>query len=109
VPVPCPIGWATEVNSGALGAMFGLTVALAVLPDLTAVRGDRPDSQAVLGSLRDAAHAGKSGWSPADVGHFHGAGEAVKLFDAGSCFEGLRIVATSTRVRLFIFPAGSRG
>lgn len=41
--------------------------------------------------------------------HFHGAGEAVKLFDAGSRFEGLRIVATSTRVRLFIFPAGSRG
>jgi hypothetical protein len=38
-------------------------------------------------------------WSPADVGHFHGAGEAVKLFDAGSRFEGLRIVATSSAPR----------
>src|SRR6266516_892991 len=41
---------------------------------------------------------------------FLGAGEAVKQFDAGSRFKGLRIVATSTRVRLFpLFPAGSRG
>jgi hypothetical protein len=38
-----------------------------------------------------------------------GAGKAVSQFDAGSHLEGLRIVATSTRVRLFPFPAGSRG
>jgi hypothetical protein len=41
--------------------------------------------------------------SPADVGTFMAPGEAVKLFDVGSCCGGLRIVATSTRVRLF-FP-----
>ena len=42
--------------------------------------------------------------SPVDVGTFMAPGEAVKLFDAGSCCGGLRIVATSTRVRLFLFP-----
>jgi hypothetical protein len=48
-------------------------------------------------------------WSPADVGTFMAQVRPSSCLTLGAAFEGLRIVATSTRVRLFIFPAGSRG
>src|SRR6266702_3514573 len=57
----------------------------------------------VLGSLGDAAGGENLVGRPPTSG-FLGAGEAVQQFDAGSRFEGLRSVATSTRVRLFPFP-----
>jgi hypothetical protein len=52
---------------------------------------------------------GKIGCGRSPTPLFLGAGEAVSQFDAGGRFEGLRIVATSTRVRLSrspLVPAG---
>jgi hypothetical protein len=49
-------------------------------------------SQAVLGSLRDAAHAGKSGWSPADVVTFMAQVRPSSCLTLGAALRGCALL-----------------